>query len=116
MLNIRTTSLSVMLALILLLTVTLMTVRSEAVLSAPDNADNVPNLQEPSTIEVNMSSLLTYRSQFGECFDVSIKDHASCHDESLYTLQAHPALLDECFDVSLMEAAGCRNAIQTSVP
>lgn len=116
MLNIRTISLSVISALILLLTVQLATAITEAASVTANKAGSVPERQESSAVEMNTANLTAYRFQFGECFDVSIKDQASCRDENLSAVQAHPVQLDECFDVSLIEITSCRNASQTSAP
>lgn len=112
MLNIRTIRLSVVLVLALILAVQLVTARTKAV-SAPANDTNiVPESQELSAKSKDTYSIPIYRFQFGECFDVSITDQASCHAESKYSVLAHPASLDECFDVSLIELASCRNGSQ----
>jgi hypothetical protein len=87
MLNIRTISLSVISTLILLLTVQLAIAKTEVASPTANKAESVPERQESSAVEMNTPNLTAYRFQFGECFDVSIKDQASCRNENLSTLQ-----------------------------
>jgi hypothetical protein len=87
----------------------------------------------------------SYRSPLDECFDVSLREAASCRKASqapvgLYRpprevcfdvplggavtcpiegptlVPSYRSPLDECFDVSLREVTDCRNASQASAP
>lgn len=113
MLKIRTIILSVVLAIFLILTVQMVTAESD---SAPDTGivakDQTAN-QEASVSLKNPYYISEYRSNFGECLDVSISELAACHAETQSSVREP---LDECFDVSLMEAASCRSADQSSNP
>ena len=116
MLNIRTIALSIVLVLILMLTARLATARTEAVSDPSTDAAGVSEIQEQSADLKSTYSALSYRSQFGECFDVSIKDLAACRAASQAPLQSFRSPLDECFDVSISEVANCRAASQVSTP
>jgi len=115
MLNIRTFILSVVLVLILMLTVRLVTARTEVASSPSSDAASVSEIQEPSADLKNTYSPPSYRSQFGECFDVSIRDLAACRNASQAPVASYRQPLDECFDVSLSEVAECRDASQTAI-
>lgn len=112
MLNIRTFTLSVVLVAIFVLTVGLVTARPERVSDASSNVASVSEIQERSADPSDAYGASSYRSQFGECFDVSIRELAACRAAG----QADPPPVDECFDVSLMEIASCREASQASTP
>lgn len=114
MLNIRTIGLVLILALILTLTVQLVTAGTETKSTVANEANVVSEHQVSSAGTENTYSLTVYRSQFGECFDVSIKDLAACRAASQGSVQTYRSRLDECFDVSLMEVASCRNESQVS--
>lgn len=116
MLNIRTITLSVVLVLILMLTARMVTTRTEVVADPSTDAAGVSEIQEQSADLKNTYSAPSYRSQFGECFDVSIKDIAACRAASQAPFQSFRSPLDECFDVSISEAASCRAASQVSTP
>ena len=60
------------------------------------------------------SSDTLYRSQFGECLDVSIQELATCRETSNAPGQIYRQPLDECFDVPLSELAQCRAESETS--
>jgi hypothetical protein len=66
--------------------------------------------------EADQMPVQSYRSQFGECFDVSIKDLATCRDASLASVQVDRSPIDECFDESISELTSCRNASQALAP
>lgn len=115
MLNIRIVILSVVLAVLLVLTVPLVTARTEVVskptgglVSAPDNSE--------ASVDQGKAPIASYRSQFGECFDVPIRELADCRNAGRAAIQAEASAVDECFDVSLSELASCREASQASAP
>jgi hypothetical protein len=113
MLKIRTIILSGILAVFLVLTVQMVTAGTDS-LSEPENGTgNAAESQEVSTVSKKTYNILEYRSQFGECADVSIAELAACRAESQSPVRGN---LDECFDVSLMEVASCRSANQSSAP
>ena len=116
MLNIRTIVLSVGVVLILMLTAQLVTVRTEVVSDPSTDAAGVSEIQEQSADLKNTYSAPSYRYQFGECFDVSIKDLTACRAASQVPLQSFRSPPDECFDVSISEVASCRAASQVSTP
>ena len=116
MLKIRTITLSVVLVLILMLTAQLVTARTEVVSDPLMDAAGVSEIQEQSADLKNTYSAPSYRSQFGECFDVSIKELAACRAASQAPVQSFRSPLDECFDVSISEVASCRAASQASTP
>jgi len=114
MLNIRTIGLFVVLALILTLTVQLVTAGTETTSTSANEANVVPEHQVSTAGTRDTYSLAAYRSQFGECFDVSIRDLATCRTESQASVYTNHPRLDECFDEALMEEASCRNESQVS--
>ena len=116
MLNLRTLILSVVLVLTLMLTIPLVAARTEVVSDPSTDVAGVSENQEQSADLKNTYSAPSYRSQFGECFDVSIKDLAACRAASQAPLQSFRSPLDECFDVSISEVASCRAASQASTP
>lgn len=116
MLNIRTLILSAVLMVLFIFTVGLVIVRSEVV---PDPSMNVANVSKNpgETMELmNAYSAPSYRSQFGECFDVSIRELSACRDASQAILQAEVSAIDECYDVSISELDSCRNASKAPAP
>lgn len=116
MLNIRTSILSATLLGLFIFTVGLVTVRSDVVSDRSREVTPVTeNLGETMDLW-NANSAPSYRSQFGECFDVSLKDLSACRDESQATMQAQNFSVDECFDVSISELTSCRNASQAPAP
>ena len=114
MLNIRAIGGFVVLALILALTIQLVTAKTTTISTSANEANMVPEHQVSSAGTKSTYSLTMYRSQFGECFDVSIRDLAACRAASHGSVQTYRSRLDECFDVSLMEVASCRNESQVS--
>lgn len=116
MLNIRTLTLSVALVAIFVLTVGLVTARTERVSvesSAPASGSEIQ--EQPSDTNETYRPP-SYRSQFGECFDVSLRDLAACRNTSQAAAPAEDSGVDECFDVSISELAGCRKQSQESIP
>ena len=113
MLKIRTIILSVVLAIFLILTVQMVTAESDF---APEtetvSTDRTAN-QETTISSNNPYGISEYRSNFGECLDVSISELAACQAETQSSVREP---LDECFDVSLMEVASCRSADESSAP
>ena len=117
MLNIRTFILSVALVAIFVLTVGLVTVRTESVSDASSTPASMSEIQERPADPSDAYSASSYRSQFGECFDVPIRELAACRDASQASVQADQSPVDECVDVSnLSELAGCRQESQESIP
>jgi len=116
MLNIRTTVLSAVLVLILMLTAQWVTPRTEVVSNQSRGPSSVSEIQVQSAGLKKLYSAPSYRAQFGECFDVSIKDLATCRAAGQLSAQVDQSPVDECFDVSnISELAGCRNAGQAAV-
>ena len=116
MLNLRTLILSVVLVITLMLTIPLVTAGTEVASNPSSEGANVSEIQEQPVGLKNSYSASSYRSQFGECFDVSIKDLATCRGASQPPVQSFRSPLDECFDVSISEVASCRAASQVSTP
>ena len=115
MLNIRTLILSVVLVVLLLLTVPLVTARTEAVSNPAGEPVAMPDNSEASA-DQRKAPITSYRSQFGECFDVPIREVEGCLNADQAAIQAKASAIDECFDVSLGEVASCREASQASAP
>jgi hypothetical protein len=113
MLKIRTIILSGIFAAILVLTVQMVTAGTDSVSESEKGTGNAAESQEVSTVSKKTYNILEYRSQFGECADVSIAELAACRAEGQSPVRGN---LDECFDVSLMEVASCRSANQSSAP
>lgn len=116
MLNIRTLVLSVILVAALLLTVGLLTAGTEVVSNASSNPGGVSAVEEEPADLNSVLSAPSYRSQFGECYDVSIQDVAACHGAGQRSAQPERPSLDECYDVSIWDLPACRNASQAPVP
>jgi hypothetical protein len=116
MLNIRTLILSVALVVMLIFTVQLVTARTDLVSNPSSDPAAAPDKQAQSADLNNTHSVPSYRSQFGECFDVPIREVAACRSAGREPVQSSRPPLDECFDVSISELASCRNASQTSAP
>jgi hypothetical protein len=116
MLNIRTLVLSSILVVALLLTVGLVTARTAVVSNLSSNPQDVSAVEEEPVALNSALSVPSYRSQFGECYDVSIRDLAACRGTSQRSEQPGRPPLDECFDVSISELAGCRNPSQAAFP
>jgi hypothetical protein len=110
MLNIRTTVLSVVLVLLLILTAQWVTARTDVVSNQSRGPSSVFEIQAQSADMKNLYSAPSYRAQFGECFDVSIRDLAACRDADPIPAPASHSPIDECFDVSLWEIASCENS------
>ena len=108
MLKIRTVILSVVLVVILLLAVQLVTARTEVASDPSSDPAGVINSQEQPASQ-NKEPVPSYRSPFDECFDVPLREAASCGKASQAPVPTYRSELDECFDVSLRDLAGCRN-------
>ena len=116
MLNIRTIVLSIGLVLILILTVPLVAARTEVVSDPASDAASDSENQPPAADLINTYDAPSYRSQFGECYDVSIRDLAACREASEAAIQVETSAVDECFDVSnISELAACRDANQAAI-
>lgn len=113
MLKIRTIVLSGILTVFLVFTVQIVTAGMVSGSEPESGAGNPAESQEVSTELKKTYNLTEYRSQFGECSDVSIAELTACRAESQIPVQVP---LDECFDVSLMDVASCRAASQSSIP
>ncbi len=115
MLNIRTAILSVVLVVILLLAVSLVTARTEAVSNPAGRPVSVQDNSEASA-DPREAPIASYRSRLGVCFDVPIREAAACRSAGQTPAQSNRPPLDECFDVSISELASCRIASQKSAP
>jgi hypothetical protein len=113
MLKIRTIILSGILVVFLVLTVQMVTAGRVSGSEPESGTGNAAESQEVSTGLKKTYNITDYRSQFGECSDVSIAELAACRAESQLPVRVP---LDECFDVSLIEVASCRAADQSSAP
>lgn len=116
MFNFRNLVLSSILAGALILIVGLVTVGTEVITNTSSNPDSVSSIEEETTIPNSALNAPSYRSQFGECYDVSILDLVACREASQRSTQAERPPLDECYDVSIWDLAACRSANQTSLP
>lgn len=115
MLNIRTVILSVVLVVLLVLAVPLVTARTEAVSKPAGELASAPD-DPKAFVDQSKAPIASYRSQFGECFDVPIREVAACQNTGQAAIQVEASAVDECFDVSLSELASCRDASQASAP
>ena len=115
MLNIRTILLSAVVLLVLGLTTRLVTAGTEVVSSPSSDPARVIDNQAPSASQ-NKAPIPSYRSPLDECFDVPLREAASCRNASQVPIPSYRSPLDECFDIPLREASSCRNASQTLVP
>jgi len=116
MLNIRTLLLSVVLMGIITLSFRLVTARNEVVSNSAQVEARVPESQERSANLNNSYNASSYRSQLGECFDVSIQELPTCQAASQQSSNIYRSRLDECFDVALTELADCRESSQIPNP
>lgn len=116
MLNIRTLVLSFILVVALLLTVGVLTAGTEVASTTSSNPEGVSAVEEEPAGLNSALSASSYRSQFGECYDVSILELAACRGASQRSDQPERPPLDECYDVSIWDLAACRNASQAPVP
>ena len=116
MLNIRTFTFSIGLAAIFLLTVAWAFVRTETVSPASSKPASVPEIQGRLANLNETYKASSYRSQFGECFDVPIRDLAACRNANQAAIQVQNSAVDQCFDVSLWEVTSCRKVNEESVP
>jgi len=115
MLNNRIVIPFVVLVLILMLTVRLVTARTEVVSDPSRDSASVLENQE-GFADQNKAPIPSYRSPLDECFDVSLREAANCHSANQVTVPSYRSPLDECFDVSLREVASCRKAGQEPIP
>ena len=115
MLNIRTISMSIILALVLLFAVQLVTARTEVVSNPSSDLASVLDNREQSANQ-NKSPIASYRSRLGECFDVPLREAAACQATSQASGIFYQLPLDECFDVSISEVTRCREASQVLNP
>jgi len=112
MLNIRTIILSIVLVAILMLTAGLVSVKREIASNTTNAEAESPGSQEQSADQTKPYNVLSYRSQFGQCIDVSIQELATCIDTNQNSMKTYRPPLDECFDVPLTDIAGCRDESQ----
>jgi hypothetical protein len=112
MLNIRTIILSAVLVILLVFAVPLVTARTGAVSNPSSDLAAASDHQKQSADLDNTYSVPSYRSQFGECFDVPIRELAACRSVDQTPVQSNRPPLDECFDVSISELSSCRKASQ----
>jgi len=111
MLNIRILVLSSTLVLVLLITLGLVAARTDAVSNPSSHADTVSVQEQPANLKVVPNSS-SYRTQFGECYDVPLRELAACRSVGQRSAQPERPPLDECYDVSIWDNAACRNASQ----
>ena len=133
MLKIRTILLSVVLVLILMLTAQLVNARTEVVSDPPNDLVIVLNHQDRydkmSTSDpvialdhqdrydkMNKVPIPSYRSPLDVCYDVPLREVASCRIASQEPVPAYRSPLDVCYDVPLSAAAACRLAEQADAP
>jgi hypothetical protein len=64
----------------------------------------------------NIAPIPSYRDPLEECFDVPLREAASCRIASQVPVPAYRSPLDVCYDVPLREVTSCRNASQKSTP
>jgi hypothetical protein len=84
MLNSRTLVVAAVVVVALLLTVGLLAAGAEHSSKASGNVASVSQTQKsPAPLEYRNG---LYRLQYGECYDVSIKDQATCRAESQATV------------------------------
>ena len=112
MLNIRTVILSVLVVVVLMLTIPFVAAKTEVALDAALGQEG----QVQSTDPKYSYNAASYRSLFGDCFDVPIKELAACHFADEASVQADHSPVDECFDVSLWEVASCHKANEAATP
>ena len=115
MLNIRTVILSVALVVLLLLTVPLATARTE-VASDPSSDPVIALDHQDRYDKMNKAPVPSYRSPLDECYDVPLREAASCRIASQVPIPSYRSPLDVCYDVSLSAAAACRLAEQADAP
>lgn len=116
MLNIRTFSLSVTLAVILTLTVGFVGLRMDAVSNPMNDTAGVLDNQVRSASLENVHEARSYRYNLGECFDLPLMELVSCRNFSLVSKPSYRSTLGECFDVSLQELNSCRLVSLVSKP
>jgi hypothetical protein len=58
----------------------------------------------------------SYRSPLDECFDVSLREVASCRIASQVAVPSYRSPLDVCFDVGLIYRTQCLSESQESTP
>ena len=58
----------------------------------------------------------SYRSPLDECYDVPLRDVASCRNASQVPILSYRSPLDECSDAGFMSRAQCLKASQKSTP
>ena len=116
MLNFRTFILSIGLAAILVFTVGLTTVRTVNIPHYSSAPASVSEIQQRPANKNDTYLAPMYRSRYGECFDVPIREVAACRRVSQTSVQTDRSLVDECFDVSLWEVTYCRKANQAPTP
>ena len=115
MLNIRTVILSVVLVVMLLLTVPLVTARTEVASDPSQHPVIVLDNQDPSGNQYNIP-IPSYRSPLDECYDVPLREANSCRNASPASIPSYRSPLDVCYDVPLSAAAACRLAEQAHAP
>ena len=116
MLKIRTVIVSVLLAVVLMLTVQLVNARTEVVSDPLSDAASV-SMDQDQPVSQNNAPIPSYRSPLDECFDVSLRELTNCRrTRQVSAPSPYRSPLDECFDVSLKEVAGCRESSHASVP
>ena len=115
MLNIRTLILSAVVLVALIFAVTLVTARTEIVSDPASRPANGLNDQERSASQ-NRAPIPSYRSPLDVCYDVPLREAASCRHASQVPVSSYRSALDECFDVGLIYRSQCLRESQKSTP
>jgi hypothetical protein len=130
MLNIRTFILSLALVVIFMLTVGLVTARSEIVSDPSSNPASGLEVQEHPVNSIDTYRARSYRSNYGErqepiassrsrldeCYDVPVSEIAACRSGVQTLIPSYRSKLDECSDVGLIYRAQCLSESQKSTP
>jgi hypothetical protein len=115
MLNIRNVILSVALVAILMVAVPLVTAGTEVVSNHSRGPASVLDIQEAYASR-NKSPIPSYRSPLDECYDVPLREVASCRNASQVPIPSYRSPLDVCYDVPLSAAVACRLTEHADTP
>jgi hypothetical protein len=116
MLNLRTVILSVVvLVVVLLLAVPLVTARTETVSHPSRGPVSWLDIQE-AYVDQHKAPIPSYRSPLDVCYDVPLREVASCRNASQVPVPLYRSELDVCSDVGLIYRAQCLSQSQESTP
>jgi hypothetical protein len=115
MLNIRTVILSAVVLVALIFAATLVTARTEIASDPSSNPASVLNHQEQSASQ-NRAPIPSYRSPLDVCYDVPLREVASCRNASQVPVPSYRSPLDVCSDAGLIYRAQCLIESQKSTP